>query len=181
MKTVLMVILLFMVAVLSGCKEKLEVGQVWETVYGGDDPFAPKSIVLRKIVALDSGYVQYVRIAEWGDGVISSMREGVFRACDAKLISNEPAPYPFSGVPIEEPDGIIIAVSDPNGLSLGTLIVKPAVWGQGELPADHQEFFGDGNASRLNYVQNRVLNKHDAILKILAVRVLALEAVDPNG
>ncbi len=55
------------------------------------------------------------------------------------------------------------------------------VWGKGELPADHQEFFGDDNASRLNYVQNRVLDKHAAILKILAIRVLALEAVDPNA
>ncbi len=57
---------------------------------------------------------------------------------------------------------------------------KP-VWGNGELPADHQEFFGNDNTARLDYVQNRVLDKHAAILKIIAIRVLALEAVDPNA
>ena len=55
------------------------------------------------------------------------------------------------------------------------------VWGKGELPADHQAMFGDGNTSRLDYVQNRVLDKHAEIIKILAIRVLALEAVDPNA
>ncbi len=68
--------------------------------------------------------------------------------------------------------GIAQPVIDPN---------EPPVWGKGELPADHQGFFGPGNNSRLNYVQNRVLDKHAAILKILAIRVLALEAVDPNA
>ncbi len=56
-----------------------------------------------------------------------------------------------------------------------------SVWGKGELPADHQEFFGNDNSSRLDYVQNQVLDKHAAILKIIAIRVLALEAVDPNA
>ena len=55
------------------------------------------------------------------------------------------------------------------------------VWGKGELPVDHQEFFGNDNTARLDYVQNRVLDKHGAILKIIAIRVLALEAVDPNA
>ncbi len=58
---------------------------------------------------------------------------------------------------------------------------KQPVWGKGELPVDHQGFFGNDNTARLDYVQNMVLDKHAAILKILAVRVLALEAVDPNG
>ncbi|KKN31140.1 hypothetical protein LCGC14_0826850, partial [marine sediment metagenome] len=35
--------------------------------------------------------------------------------------------------------------------------------------------------ARLDYVQNRVLDKHGEILKIIAIRVLALEAVDPNA
>ncbi len=279
MKTVLMVILLFMVAVLSGCDKKpaLEVGQVWETVYGGDNPFDPKSIVLRKIVALDSGYVQYVRVAEWADGLISSMEEGVFRACDAKLVSNEPAPAtgfietgtgealviissgkdcalcdagsgricPHGGIDIQldnGTDGLVVTWSDPNDYlyriaeavsetftictdsgrelvltfegdelkitgdadmneaaqmffneklkyiaddyiksrTIPAMIEYPT-WGKGELPADHQEFFGDSNTARLDYVQNMVLDKHAAILKVLAVRVLALEAVDPNA
>ena len=55
------------------------------------------------------------------------------------------------------------------------------VWGKGELPADHQGFFGNDNTARLDYVQNRVLDKHAAILKEVARRVLALEAVDPNA
>lgn len=59
---------------------------------------------------------------------------------------------------------------------------QPAkVWGQGELPADHQDFFGNDNTARLDYVQNRLLDKHSAILKVIAIRVLALEAVDPNA
>ena len=58
---------------------------------------------------------------------------------------------------------------------------KQPVWGKGELPVDHQGFFGNDNTARLDYVQNMVLDKHAAILKILAVRVLALEAVDPNA
>ncbi len=55
------------------------------------------------------------------------------------------------------------------------------VWGKGELPDNHQQFFGNDNTARLDYVQNRVLDKHAAILKIIAIRVLALEAVDPNA
>ncbi len=60
-------------------------------------------------------------------------------------------------------------------------VQKAPVWGKGELPADHQGFFGNDNTARLDYVQNMVLDKHAAILKILAIRVLALEAVDPNA
>ena len=55
------------------------------------------------------------------------------------------------------------------------------VWGKGELPVEHQDFFGNDNTARLDYVQNRVLDKHGEILKIIAIRVLALEAVDPNA
>lgn len=64
-------------------------------------------------------------------------------------------------------------------INLEKLRERP-VWGQGELPVDHQEFFGNDNTARLDYVQNRVLDRHGAILKEIAIRVLALEAVDPN-
>ena len=57
----------------------------------------------------------------------------------------------------------------------------PKVWGKGELPAEHQDFFGNDNPSRLSYVQNQVLNRHSAVIRELAIRVLALEAVDPNA
>ena len=79
------------------------------------------------------------------------------------------------------------APSNAVGVSYSDIVVdeptvaEPPVWGKGELPADHQDFFGDGNDSRLNYVQNKVLDKHAEILKILAIRVLALEAIDPNA
>lgn len=55
------------------------------------------------------------------------------------------------------------------------------VWGQGELPVEHEKMFGNDNTARLDYVQNRVIDKHGAILRVLAIRVLALEAVDPNA
>ncbi len=76
---------------------------------------------------------------------------------------------------------IVLVIGASITLLATTEPATPAVWGKGELPADHQEYFGNDNASRLNYVQNRVLNKHDAIIKEIARRVLILEAVDPNA
>lgn len=55
------------------------------------------------------------------------------------------------------------------------------VWGKGELPADHQKMFGDGNNSRLNYVQSQAINKHGALITEIARRILIIEAVDPNA
>ena len=230
MKTVLMVILLFMVVVLSGCENKveLEVGQVWAEKSDDGDPFKEWGGVTRKILAIQKGYVQY---EYWyGDHEqrkdTGSVKATIFRRLGNLVADSEPAPYPFSGVPIEEPkDSIVIdaatgtaryaeapviefgneftsdliivnqeqidngwsAPSNDVGVSYSDIVVdeptvaEPPVWGKGELPADHQDFFGDGNDSRLNYVQNRVLDKHGEILKILAIRVLALEAVDPNA
>ncbi len=59
-------------------------------------------------------------------------------------------------------------------------INPPPVWGKGELPAEYTDFFGDKNGARLDYVQNQAIDKHGLIIKELARRVIALEAVDPN-
>ncbi len=221
MKTVLMVILLFMVAMIGGCEETLEVGQVWETTY--DDPFENRR-VLHKIIALKKGYVQSERLDEAAKGAIGSMREAIFRAGNTKLLEDtadvlpdgstaiygpsDAIGVPYNELVIDEPrvvferiplEGHLRWISkdkkagtkahfeyysgdewtalddtppDPNA---------PPIWGKGELPADHQDFFGNDNTARLDYVQNKVLDKHAAILKIIAIRVLALEAVDPNA
>ena len=42
---------------------------------------------------------------------------------------------------------------------------QPKVWGKGELPADYIEMFGTSNAARLNYAQNDMINKHEALLR----------------
>ncbi len=222
MKTVLMVILLFMVAVLSGCKDKLEVGQVWEWDYSSD-PFEEPSVVRREVLALRGGYVQYERLDEAAKGVVGSMKQSTFLACNSRLMSNEPEETTGfietgTGEAINitsnnGTDGLVVTwESDPNevkenldgfyrayqrlknedfaekvGLVYNATADSfdepdaPPVWGKGELPADHQGFFGNDNTARLDYVQNMVLDKHAAILKILAIRVLALEAVDPNA
>ncbi len=110
--------------------------------------------VQRKILALQSGYVKYKRVDVSGVGITGSMPDEVFCTVADKL------------------------VDDPNVLREPAV---PRVWGKGELPVEHQDFFGNDNTARLDYVQNRVLDKHGAILKIIAIRVLALEAVDPNA
>ncbi len=167
MKTVLMVILLFMVAVLSGCKEK------------------------------DADYIE----VGTGEAIAITSSDGEdCPLCDA----GSGRTYPHGGIDIvvsdpnevkENLDGFYRAYqrlknedfAEKVGLVYNATAdsfdepVAPPVWGKGELPADHQGFFGDSNSSRLNYVQNRVLDKHAAILKIIAIRVLALEAVDPNA
>jgi outer membrane murein-binding lipoprotein Lpp len=53
------------------------------------------------------------------------------------------------------------------------------VWGQGDLPADWQGFFGEDNVARLDYVQTQTINKMGQAIAELAVRVRKLEA-DPN-
>lgn len=172
-------ILMVLATVLGFAKnEPLEVGQVWETPPSGD-PFKSRAPARRKITALEYGgagrqlYVQYERVDEDVKGAIGSLREEIFRAGDTKLIE-------------EPPDEIEEPVEDPNIIWLdlpieSTLVDSPPVWGKGELPADHQDFFGDGNNSRLNYVQNRVLDKHARLLRLISMRILVLEGADPNS
>ena len=170
----ILAVCLFM-AMVSGCDKEvpLQVGQVWETTYSAD-PFKV-STVLHKVIALKNGYVQYERLDKIAKGVTGSMKENIFRAGGAKLINNEPVPYPMSGVPIEGPDAIIIPVSDPNGLSLGALIVKRPVWGKGELPPEWVEYFGDSNLSRMSFKQSQVIDA-------LTSKVFEVSGpVDPNG
>ncbi len=186
MKTVLMVILLFMAVMICGCDETqpLKVGQVWEWEWN-HDPFEESVTVRREVLALKGGYVQYERLDEMAKGIVGSMEERVFRACGPRLISNEPelaepeeAPGDSIEIEFDSVESGLCFIFDPN---LPELVIVPPIWGNGELPADHQEFFGNDNTARLDYVQNRVLDKHAAILKIFAIRVLALEGVDPNA
>lgn len=37
-------------------------------------------------------------------------------------------------------------------------------WGQGETPQGWRDMFGDGNLSRLNYVQSKALENHQGVL-----------------
>lgn len=53
------------------------------------------------------------------------------------------------------------------------------VWGQGDLPADWQGYFGEDNVARLDYVQTQTINRMGQALSQLAERVRKLEA-DPN-
>ncbi len=80
-------------------------------------------------------------------------------------------------------------------------VIQPKVWGNGELPADYVQMFGNSNADRLNWNQNDRINKHEVLLRglngkkdgkqvhqngvidilmNLQGRVEKLEAVDPN-
>lgn len=52
------------------------------------------------------------------------------------------------------------------------------IWGQGEPTAEHQKFFGNGNLSRLCFVQTQTINRQGQALAELALRVRNLE--DPN-
>lgn len=58
---------------------------------------------------------------------------------------------------------------------------KSKVWGKGDLPTAYSERFGNSNGARLDFVQNQQIDKHSKVIAELARRVLALEAVDPNG
>ncbi len=84
-----------------------------------------------------------------------------------------------------ETDGPKFSVGGPSGTDVGGEIIEfqeetQPVWGKGNLPAEYQEFFGDSNGARMNFVQNQVIENQGKILKIIAVRLLALEGVDPN-
>lgn len=41
---------------------------------------------------------------------------------------------------------------------------KKKVWGQGELPADWQSFFGNSNTARLDFKQTQLMNLQGAII-----------------
>ena len=59
--------------------------------------------------------------------------------------------------------------------------VIPDVWGQGEPPGDWQEFFGNENMARLNWVQTQSINNQGQAIAELAERVRKLEGqVDPD-
>ncbi|KKN74411.1 hypothetical protein LCGC14_0390310 [marine sediment metagenome] len=53
------------------------------------------------------------------------------------------------------------------------------VWGQGDLPADWQGFFGEGNVARLDFIQTQTINRQGQAIAVLAERLRKLEA-DPN-
>lgn len=58
------------------------------------------------------------------------------------------------------------------------------VWGEGELSANWQSFFGNGNLARLNFVQTQALNKQGQAMAELVERVRKLEDrpfYDPNS
>lgn len=57
--------------------------------------------------------------------------------------------------------------------------ISRKVWGQGDLPSDWQDFFGEGNIARLDFVQTQAINKQGQAIAVLAERVRKLEA-DPN-
>ncbi len=211
---VLIAILSLLVSV-TGCEEEpvdapvdkideklvsLEVGQVWECET--ENPF--DTHVLRKIVALESGYVKYERIdGEFGgSGIGSSMSEEYFRSvADKYTEADEYVEFSLQvakeivavEVPeMEEESGseIIWLPVDPNIIELDFVtpventtpaISKPPVWGNGELPDEFQQFFGTSNSARLDYVQNQAINKHGLIIVEIAKRLLALEVTDPNG
>ena len=41
---------------------------------------------------------------------------------------------------------------------------QPRVWGQGELPAEWEGFFGNGNGARLDYMQSKMLDQQGVII-----------------
>lgn len=137
---------------------EFKIGQVWESET--DNPFDVH--VLRKILAMQDGYVKYDRVdGEFrGTGIGGSMSIEIFSTVADNLID----------LP-EEPEPLIETPTEPNA---------PPVWGQGELPATYTDFFGNDNPARLNWMQNQVLDQHGKIIAEIAKRVLILEAVDPN-
>ena len=67
-----------------------------------------------------------------------------------------------------------------TGCTEGQQVEQAPVWGEGELPAEYQAIFGNDNVARLVYMQNQVQNRHAAVIRELAIRVLTMEGVDPN-
>ena len=67
-----------------------------------------------------------------------------------------------------------------QGCSADQQIEQAPVWGEGDLPAEYLAVFGNDNVARLVYMQNQVQNRHAALIRELAIRVLTMEGVDPN-
>jgi hypothetical protein len=74
----------------------------------------------------------------------------------------------------------IILVALISGCGGEQQVEQAPVWGQGDLPADYQAVFGNDNIARLVYMQNQVQNRHAAVIREIAIRVLIMESVDPN-
>ena len=57
-------------------------------------------------------------------------------------------------------------------------------WGQGDPPAEFQEWFGNDNGARLDFMQNRAIDLQNQALKGIVERIIDLEARpvfgDPN-
>ena len=53
------------------------------------------------------------------------------------------------------------------------------VWGNGDLPIDYVQMFGNDNNDRLNFWQNQVISNHEIALVELIKRVQALEMENP--
>jgi hypothetical protein len=58
-------------------------------------------------------------------------------------------------------------------LLMGCTESEQPVYGNGEPPAEYQDYFGNDNGARLDFVQNQAISE-------LALRVQVLEGVDPN-
>ena len=72
--------------------------------------------------------------------------------------------------------GLILSIA---GCQPQAEVIPDKVWGQGDLPDDWQEFFGNENMARLNFVQTQSINNQGKAIAELAERVRKLEA-DPN-
>ncbi len=59
-------------------------------------------------------------------------------------------------------------------LFLGGCNEERKVWGQGDPTAEWRGYFGNGNLSRLNFVQTEMMNKQRAL-------IFGLDAKDPDG
>ncbi len=179
---VVAVVILAILITVTGCEKKvpLEVGQVWEWEWGTDDPFDTEHIALRKILALKDGYVQYERMDDLAKGVVSSMEERIFRAGGAKLMEAEPIVMEFDD--IGKNDLVPLIHTTVAMIEYPVLETEPniPVWGNGDLPAEFQAFFGDTNGARLDFMQNRVIDRHDQIIREIAKRILILDGADPN-
>ena len=57
---------------------------------------------------------------------------------------------------------------------------KTPIWGTGETNTEWQDYFGNDNIARLDFVQTRAINEQGQAIAVLAERVRKLEVVDPN-
>ncbi len=84
----------------------------------------------------------------------------------------------------KEDEGHLELVLDNSWISLDDLRSEPnepPQWGNGDPPAEYQEFFGNSNGARLDFVQNQAIDKHGLIIVEIAKRLLMLEGADPNS